>query len=1078
MFPIRRFPGLTIRRTPLRIDRPIPSLPAPPRFHAVTDGFWEIVTARLPDFPRGGIIELPSTSILDQARAKMQSLGIENFNEVGDISLTQHLSVNQQGLYVPDTFQPRNPPPARSGFQPRTEIVLPLMMMAAVPFWPQTESVIIADELDLNDRTITIMRNHISHLWIIARRLKATSGAKITYSPLTNLNVGSKGPNADPNPGSPNYNPNTRQSSSNFNRAHDGGDGNPGNPGLTGPAGSTAPYLTICTLEIDGMPDILLPGQQGGRGGAGGIGASGGGGQRGRDSRVKKFAGAPVNCSSGPGWGGHGGRGGNGGQGGQGGPGGDSSHVAISTQEDQITNLVTAHPFTLNIGPGSGGDPGPQGDPGHGGQGGRAGYRTGWPCDDKPERHGHDGENGVRTGDLGRGGEGAPGQVEYAVLTPEEWILKLEAPWITSLDPEFGSAGDQVIVNGLNFDDPSLVIIEGQALNTNFNYADQITFDFPQDLGGGEHQVQVQTSDGDLSNPVPFWVRPYIAEIQMNSQPVTSIYAGDTVSLVGSSFDNGAAVEVNNRTLVANRLSQTTIEVEIPKVQGFDGGGEMRFVVQNPDGGRSNEVVARRLPSLDSGFRANPNGYSFDNFSNGNPTWGGFLETFGSEEIAGELILHPILTGAFYRFYDWFLNNNGHCSALSSTSLQFFNQGGMDLYSRYPVSNADPPPIPNDLMRRLDITQGRVLSRELVVHYADQGQVGVDRVEQTIREIESDFRDGLGESTARVLCFIPSGSVWDVFADAQTRNNFLQSHCIVPTRIVYPDESLSLNGARLYIYDNNRPNNDTLTIDLSEHNGKIHFDYTDNFNSQYSSQAGFTLASATLQRQLIDDVDLPFSGPDATAALMAFVVDLIMSPARLRLEDDAGNVLGFKDNQMHSDPTFGYVCPYLENYLLSHPGANIPRRRIIGESDGTYSYMTFHPNGRSLTILDASCSANTDDRVTIDADFDNIEFVPNEDKRLDLHLSETLSDGNVRYVNAAFDLRQGEITQFILTEGLDGINIITPNRDLDVHLNILHFDGNRLVEERPIDAQVPTGKHLKLPQGMWEDIPNFQVQIP
>lgn len=55
------------------------------------------------------------------------------------------------------------------------------------------------------------------------------------------------------------------------------------------------------------------------------------------------------------------------------------------------------------------------------------------------------------------------------------------------------------------------------------------------------------------------------------------------------------------------------------------------------------------------------------------------------------------------------------------------------------------------------------------------------------------------------------------------------------------------------------------------------------------------------------------------------------SPARIRIEDDAGRLLRFKDGKMHSDPTLDMYAPWLENYLLIREDAGLTRRRIIGE---------------------------------------------------------------------------------------------------------------------------------------------------
>lgn len=1069
----RRFPGTVIRRFPGEVTRPLHTQPPPPHFPAIADGLWRVASFSFPGFLRETVIELPSQHILDRAKAKLESVGIDDLNKVGDLALRRHLVVNRSGLYAPQQFRrviarlphvlPYPNPPQLS------------LLTAAVTSWDGTESVIVADTFDLNltNVTITILREHVSHLWIIARRLIASTGAKITYRPVVNPNVGQCGPHGGP--GLPDYDRNRRQSSSNFNRAHDGGGGGPGEPGRSPAVGKGAPDLTICVLEMDTMPDIILPGQQGGRGGTGGRGGDGGDGERGRDTKTSWGI-----CSSGPGWGGYGGRGGDGGKGSQGGPGSNGGNVTIATQEDQITPLLTARAFTISNGPGPGGDPGFQGTPGTGGKGGKAGHKAHWQCSSEPHRVGQDGADGQRTGDLGRGDPGSPGEIEYSIITKEEWEEKLHGPWIETLEPHVGFVDTDVKVNGLHLVDGTKVILDPgrsseRTVATSFDSAELLMFRVPLVLTGGEHLVLVRTPGGDTSNTVPFSVKPLISETRMNGTPVNSVAGGDTLSLIGRSFDPNAGVYSNGRPLQAIWKSKTRIDVDIPLVYGEDAGGEMRIVVENPDGLESNQVIVRRLPTLFSGFLANPNGYAFKNFSKGDPTWGCYKETFSADEILGELILHPILTGAFYLFYEWFLSTpgHGHCSGMSATALQHFHQGGFDLHSQYPPSNAEPPPIPAELMRKLDVTQGRVLSRELVTHYADQGQKGISSVENSIRAIESDFRDRFGESTARVLCFIPSGNIWDVFADERTRKAFLRSHCVVPTRIVYPDSSRSLNGAKLYIYDNNSPGIDGLYLDLFEKNGKIHFKYTD----LLSSEGGMTLGTATLQKQLLDDVDLPFSGLSATAALMAFVVDLILSPARIRVEDDAGNLLGFKDGKMHSDPNLGYVCPWLENYLLIRQDAGLTRRRIIGEADGKYTYMSFHPNGRSVTIMDALCSRTTDDVAIIDSEFDNVEIRISEDKTLDLHLGEALTDGSVRHVNLSYPMQQNESTKLTLAEGLDGLNVLTPNRDLGVHLVVRVFEGNRLIKERLIDAAVPADKHLEVSPGMWDDVANFQVNI-
>ncbi|ADU32114.1 IPT/TIG domain-containing protein [Evansella cellulosilytica] len=1047
----------------------------------IAEGFLKRINLDL-DLLDEVIFEVPSKGILDEAKAKLESLGVDNLNQAENLSLFQNLTINRGGLMAAPKFQQRVK--SSRDIQIHSGAVPSFLMMASVATWPQRESVLIADELDLNNKTITIMRESVSHLWIIARKIKARQGAVITYSPLENREAGVKGRDGTPNPADPTFNPNERQRTHGP-RGQRGGNGNAGGPGREGFRGEDAPKLTILALEIDAMPDIILPGQQGGRGGQGGRGADGGNGQRGQDSRnvlIGAFGVGKYVCArnGGVGHGGHGGDGGNGGQGGPGGKGGNGSDVTIATQMNTHQNLIGSS-YILSNGPGNGGQGGEQGIPGKGGKGGQPGHLvTG--CTARPERVGNTGKNGIRTGDLGMGQPGSPGKINTAIITEEEWNRKLQQPWILSINPTETFAGERITVNGHHFVPDMEVVLMGQQINIDYNYDKQFTFVLPNQMYG-KHQFHVENPFGEQSNTMEIAVRPYITELQRDGQMVESFASGDKVSLMGRSFDPDSSVLMNGEPAEANWVSNNQIEIDMPEVMGEDAGGTVTFVVQNSDGLKSNSFTAKRLPTLDSGFRPSINGYAFHNFSAGNPNLSTFRETFGSREIITSFVRYPVLTGAFYAFYRWFLRNNGHCTGMSATSLQRFHNGVPNLFSEGPNTvganpSPQPPNISDELMHELDVTQGRVLSRELIIHYSNQGRAGVDRVEQTIREIETDFRNGLGERGARVLCFIPSGTTWDIISDPEIRRAFMKSHCVVPTRIVYPDAEQSLDGARLYVYENNRPEREDLWIDLMEVNGKLHFANSySSTNLHYTSANGFTLGTATLKKQLFDDVSLPFSGVNAQVGLGSFVMELILSPARISIETDDGKVLGYKDGKMHSDPDLGYVCPWLENYILLRNDAKVKERAIVGNDTGTYTYMSIHPNGRSFTIKDADCTSTTRDKVLIDDAFQKMEVIVKESKSLNLHVGEELPDGTIRYVNLSCALNQDEGTTLEFQDTLDGIDLKTPARDLDIHLELKTFKNDILLEERMIDTNIPSANLLHLPRGIWHNLKQFNPEI-
>ena len=1055
----------------------------PPRFNNVLVGLERAAPSRFKNLPVDHIMELPR-GVLTQAKAKLKSLRVPDLAEVGNLTLTSTININRAGLIAPRRFMEsvlvkNKVLPNSTTFVRGPASPFP-WTYAVNPAWRQNESVLIADELDLRNKTMIIDRDKVSHLWIIARKIKATPGANITYSPKGNPNYGQTGVAGNPNPGRPNYDPRASQSSTGG-RANNGGSGAHGSDGGSGPVGKDAPDLTICVLEIDAMPNIMLPGQNGGKGGRGGRGARGGNGQRGRDSKtgwVKRSGLYRWGCKWDAGYGGHGGSGGNGGRGGRGGRGGQGGNIKIATQEDQLNDAITHSRFIIDIGGGEGGNPGVQGTPGEGGQGGIAGRHRGWPCTPKGERIGQKGRQGRRMGTYGRGDKGSPGMLGYEIVTKAEWELLLEKPWITSLSKSAAFAGEEITVNGFHFVERSYVYLDSQRVTTEFVDYETLTFVVPQNTSGGEHRIRVRTSDGDWSEDVPLRIRPKLIELRKGNQPTNRVVAGDTIDLMGRSFVNGAGLYMNGMAMEIKNLIANKLTFDIPEVLGADNGGKMELVLRNPDGLRSNVIKIERLPSLDGGFRAKPNGYAFENYSKGGGDWETFIEVFGRSEIAGSLILHPVLTGIYYGFFKWYLENNGHCTGISALTLRDFHFGITDNFDKTPSSADDPPPIPSDLYMDIDCAQGRLLSRELLTHYADQGQEGVDRVERTIREIENDFSDNthLNANTARILCFIPKGNVWDAITDEGYREAFANSHTVVPTRLVYPNKEKSLDGAKLYIYDNNYPGDDFKCIDLFKKNGKIHFNYTPRLGYNISSTGDFTLGTASLRDHLFKDVDLPFSGISGLVSVGSFITDLIMSPAYISIEDETGKKLGYKGGKIYADPELGYVCPWLENLVLIKEEKEVSRK-IIGKGEGTYTYATISPKGKSLLIKEAKCSSATRDRLDIDKNFTKVDITTNETKTFDLHIGERLEDESVRYLNIKYEMNKDDQSQLMMAPGLEGVKLNTPERKVNVEIKSYLFDGVNLVEENSMGVEVPRGKSLELPAKLWTDMKAVDLKI-
>ena len=209
----------------------------------------------------------------------------------------------------------------------------------------------------------------MSHLWIVAKKIKALSGARIKYSPIVNNTPGDRGVNGAK--GRPDYNPNARQKSSGH-HVHHGGNGTSG------------------------------------------------------------------------------GRGGN------------------------------------------------------GGKGGKNGYRVQFPCKKEPDRDGNNGRNGERTGHLGSGPDGCAGTLSYEVCTEAESLTKFSRLWIFRIDPHKGTAGIKTVLTGRGFTNSSRILFNNRVQTGKYISGNKMEFNIPQNARGRESYISVRTSDGDVSNQVPF----------------------------------------------------------------------------------------------------------------------------------------------------------------------------------------------------------------------------------------------------------------------------------------------------------------------------------------------------------------------------------------------------------------------------------------------------------------------------------------------------------------------------------------------------------------------------------------------
>jgi hypothetical protein len=319
--------------------------------------------------------------------------------------------------------------------------------------------------------------------------------------------------------------------------------------------------------------------------------------------------------------------------------------------------------------------------------------------------------------------------------------------------------------------------------------------------------------------------------------------------------------------------------------------------------------------------------------------------------------------------------------------------GSTDTFSRVNLNDAT----------RSDLTaiHGRLLSRESLIHFHDQGRQEVVRVAQTYREIEQTFVNGCDRHNAPMLFFIPAGAIWDEgYVDSLG-----DSHCIAPVRFVYPeghpgpspDGTTDPEGVKLYCWDCNHPPTDDTAAVESENcrlefkrvDGQIHFDYFDGGSGiKFSSEDGITLGMMTNGAYLLSDHDLPFSGP---FGLTRFVLDFLLSPADLQVTDENGLRTGHFGPQILSEIPDSHPCYLMKGAYLLPPDTAL-ERDITGTGAGTYDYHSIAPGGTSISLEGVSIAPGETDRLSMNADGSQIRVTPGSGKAFSLQLAREITD--------------------------------------------------------------------------------------
>jgi hypothetical protein len=608
-------------------------------------------------------------------------------------------------------------------------------------------------------------------------------------------------------------------------------------------------------------------------------------------------------------------------------------------------------------------------------------------------------------------------------------------------------------------------------LNPTINADETITVTVPANISGGEKDLYVRRFDGDESNHLRFWVKPRLDILPSELAPDM------LVTITGRAFLNGAKVLYNGLLTDATYVSSSQLHFMVPGTGGVNvAETNITVAVRNPDGETSNTRTATVARTLDSGIRIGVHDYSFSNFAAGDPSWGTFEDTFGALEVWHEaldpIFGHPILTAAFYAFYHYFLLGEdngglatGFCTSLSTIVLDEYYTGSTDTHTRYVLDDA--------LRQRFTAIHGRLLSRESLIDFHDQGRRGNANVETVFRRIETSLRDGTDRESALMLFFVPAGAAWDEgYFDMLG-----DSHCIVPIRMVYPigHDGTSIDGVTLFCWDCNHTVEDDAAVahncrlEFRLTDGEIRYDYFDGgATAKFSSEDGITLASMSNGKYLLSDHDMPFSGP---FGVTRFVLDFLLSPADLLVEDANGYHTGLEGSNIVAEIPDSHPA-YLVKNLYMLPSDQALTRHITGNGTGNYSYHSISANGTSLSLEDVATTMGEEDILAVNADSSQIRFTPGATKNFHLNLAREV-EGQVRAISVeGAGASPSSTMDMTISPDLSIVRVGNREaaRSVDVRVTVYNKDSGANTTLDQNGVNLPTDHDLVVTVTDWQDL--------
>lgn len=474
-------------------------------------------------------------------------------------------------------------------------------------------------------------------------------------------------------------------------------------------------------------------------------------------------------------------------------------------------------------------------------------------------------------------------------------------------------------------------------------------------------------------------------------------------------------------------------------------------------------------------FQFGTHNLSFENFSDGVPDLGTFKDTFGEAEVLHELIDpffgHPVLTTAFFLFYRHFLfgTANGGLATGFCTSLASL------VADRFWTGRTDTPTITKASVHKfLTAVHGKLLSRESLLHFHDQGREGAARIEQTCREVEAAFLRGPSRQTAPLIFFIPAGEVWDGGYFDRLGN----SHCVMPYRFAYPPGHpgpqlssdgrttvTNLDNVELFVWDCNHPTDPRCKLVFRDRGGLIEFDYPR--NPALNSQNGITLGIMTNGDYLLADHDLPFSGP---LGLGRFIIDFLLSPADLEITDPNGRRTGSFAGKIRAEIPGSHPCYLVPGAYLLPDDVSLTRR-ITGTATGRYTFNSIMPAGGSIVLQGVTTAAGQVDVLSMNPDQTQVRFRPGVEKIFDVTIGRRVDDQARAITIQGIGSGPAAEVEVNSSQELLFAHISNPGRARNVKVQAVVVDrNNKPLEKQLATANLAPSSEIRIDVRNWDTL--------